>query len=106
MEEEGRIIEADTHQLVVEINVRIFIGAEGEFSLSVYDSIDRDYVGISGAVQTIETEFDSKILLSFEGEVTTEQTLDNLELVEVEILDKPSVIDFGTLEPYFEPDDY
>ena len=106
MEEEGRIIEADTHQLVVEINVRIFIGAEGEFSLSVYDSIDRDYVGISGAVQNIETEFDSKILLSFEGEVTTEQTLDNLELVEVEILNKPSVIDFGTLEPDFEPDDY
>lgn len=106
IEEEGRIIEADTHQIVVEINVRIFIGAEGEFSLSVYDSIDRDYVGISGAVQTIETEFDSKILLSFEGEVTTEQTLNNLELVEIEILNKPSVIDFGTLEPDFEPDDY
>ncbi|MFH4209997.1 hypothetical protein WAJ07_21405, partial [Acinetobacter baumannii] len=86
------IIEADSHQIVVEVNLRIFIGAEGEFSLSAYDSIDGDYVGITGVVQSIETEFESTVLLSFEGEVTTEQTLDNLELVEVEILNKPLVI--------------
>lgn len=106
IEDESRIIEADSHQIVVEVNLRIFIGAEGEFSLSAYDSIDGDYVGITGVVQSIETEFESTVLLSFEGEVTTEQTLDNLELVEVEILNKPLVIDFGTLEPSFEDDDY
>ncbi|MEL1623603.1 hypothetical protein, partial [Acinetobacter baumannii] len=81
IEDESRIIEADSHQIVVEVNLRIFIGAEGEFSLSAYDSIDGDYVGITGVVQSIETEFESTVLLSFEGEVTTEQTLDNLELV-------------------------
>ena len=106
LENECRIIETDTDRIVIEAQVNITIGAEAEFSLSVYDSIDRDYIGISGAVESVEKVFDSKILLTFEGEVTTDQSLENLELTDIEILTIPSTIDFGTLEPIFEDEDY
>lgn len=96
-----RIIEADENQLVIEADVNININAHAEFSLSVYDSIDGDYVSLSSVEAEVETDFDSKILLTFEGEVTTEQTLENLELTDIEILNKPKVIHFGTLEPDF-----
>ena len=98
---ECRIIEADENQIIIEADVNILINAEGEFSLSVYDSIDKDYVGLSSVTSDVETDFDSKILLTFEGEVTTQQTLDNLELTDIEILNKPRVIHFGVLEPDF-----
>lgn len=99
---ECRIIEADECQIVIEADINIIINAEGEFSLSVYDSIDKDYVGLSSVIAKVENDFDSKILLTFEGEVTTEQNLDNLELAAIEILNKPRVIHFGTLEPDFD----
>lgn len=91
-----RIIEADQDYLVLEASAEITVGAEGEFSLSVHDSIDKDYVGLGSISVSTEKTFESAILITIFGEFT--EDIDALEVDEVEIVDPISAIHFGTLE--------
>ena len=84
-------------------DVSITVEVDGEFSLSVHDSIDRDYVPIDSLSVTKKTTFDSKILVTVRGEFSGEfddSTLDQLEVEDVEIVSIPNTINFGTLEPF------
>lgn len=91
-----RIIEADQEYIVLEANAQITVGAEGNFSLSVHDSIDKDYVSIgSTSVSRVET-FESSILITISGEFS--EDIEALEVEEVEVVDQIRTIHFGTLE--------
>tara|TARA_B100000965_G_C19602436_1_gene763587 strand:- start:10984 stop:11247 length:264 start_codon:yes stop_codon:yes gene_type:complete len=70
---------------------------EGEFSLSQYDSIDRDHVYIGGVSVTAEEQFTSEILVRVCGDLTGD--LDALDVEEVEVVNPITSVDFGTLEP-------
>ncbi|MBX9346394.1 hypothetical protein K5M36_04765, partial [Chromobacterium vaccinii] len=77
--------------------------AEGDFSLSVYDSVDRDYVCMGSVTATAEEEFDSEILITIAGDLNA--TLENLTVVDVEIVNPISSINFGTIELDLGPDE-
>ncbi|WP_433861086.1 PIN domain-containing protein [Pseudomonas thivervalensis] len=105
--EQLRLIEKSDDYIVLEIDAAITVDIEGEFSLSVHDSIDRDYVPIDSCSVSIEETFDSKILVTVRGEFSGETgnaELNDLEVEDVEIVSIPSTIHFGTLEPF--QDDY
>lgn len=91
-----RIIEADQEYLVLEASAEITVGAEGEFSLSVHDSIDKDYVGLGSTSVTKEETFESAILITISGDLT--EDIDALEVEEVEVVDPIRTIHFGTLD--------
>lgn len=94
---ELRIIDSNEEYIVLECNAAITVEAEGEFSLSVHDSIDDDYVHIDSVTATAEKEFESKILITIFGDF--EGPIEDLHIEQVEIVSPIRCIHFGTLEP-------
>ncbi|CAH0535455.1 hypothetical protein VST7929_03029 [Vibrio stylophorae] len=92
-----KIVDHDEDYIVLEVSANITIEAEGEFSFSQYDSIDRDYVYLGGVTATAEEEFTSEILITITGDLTGE--LSELDIDDVEVVDPIKSIDFGTIEP-------
>jgi hypothetical protein len=91
-----RIIESDQEYLVLEAKTEITVGAEGEFSLSVHDSIDKDYVGLGSTSASTEATFESAILITICGDLT--EGIDAIEIEQVEVVTPIRTIHFGTLE--------
>ncbi len=96
IDEAFRIIEADQDYLVLEARAEITVGSEGEFSLSVHDSIDKDYVGLGSTSVSTEETFESALLITISGELTDD--IEAIEVEEVEVVDPIRTIHFGTLE--------
>lgn len=97
IDHEFRIIDKDEDWVVLGVLANITVEAEGEFSLSVYDSIDRDHVHMGGITVTATEEFESEILITISGNL--DGPIDELIIDEVEILSPIRTINFGTLEP-------
>ncbi|MUH69880.1 PIN domain-containing protein [Vibrio cholerae] len=99
-----KIVDHHEDYIVLEVSANITVEAEGEFSFSQYDSIDRDYVNLGGITTTAREEFTSQILITITGDLTGD--LSDLEIDDVEIVDPIKSIDFGTIEPNYGEDDY
>jgi len=91
-----KIIDTDENWVVIEARANITVEAEGEFSLSVHDSIDRDYVYLGGVSVTTEVAFESEILITVSGELN--EDVNALSIEEVEVVDPITSINFGELE--------
>ena len=91
-----RIVDHAEDYVVLEMNANILVEVEGEFSLSHYDSIDRDYVEMGGIVTTAEVQFNSEILVTVCGDLNGD--LSDVEIEEVEVINPITSVDFGTLE--------
>ncbi|MCC0090826.1 PIN domain-containing protein [Aeromonas veronii] len=102
LEHEFRIVDKDEDWVVLEASANIVVEAEGDFSLSVYDSIDRDHVSMGGVTVRVEREFESEILITISGDLNG--PVDELSIDEVEIVSPINTIDFGYIEPEY--DDY
>jgi len=102
--DEFRIIETDEDWVVLETKAEIVVGAEGDFSLSVYDSIDKDYVSLGSVSVEAEDKFKSEILITISGDLNG--PVDKLNIEEVEVVDPIATIDFGTIELDFGEDEY
>lgn len=97
IDNEFRIIDKDEDWVVLELLANITVEAEGEFSLSVYDSIDRDHVNMGGITVTATEKFESEILVTISGNL--EGPIDELAIDEVEVVTPIRTIHFGTIEP-------
>lgn len=102
LDHEFRIIDKDDGWVVLETLANITVEAEGEFSLSMYDSIDRDNVHMGGVTVTATEEFESEILITISGNL--DGPIEELAIGEVEVVSPIKTIHFGTIEPYY--DDY
>lgn len=91
-----RIIDVDEDWIVLETRVMITVEAEGHFSLSVHDSIDRDYVSMGGVSIEKDAEFETELLITISGQL--DGSLDDFSIDEVEVVDVISYIDFGELQ--------
>lgn len=91
-----KIVDHAEDYVVLEMNAIISVEVEGEFSLSHYDSIDRDYVGLGGIVTTAEERFESAILVTICGDLNGD--LSDVDIEDVEVVDPITSINFGTLE--------
>ncbi|MDA8430237.1 MAG: PIN domain-containing protein [Geobacteraceae bacterium] len=96
---EFRVIDSAEDWVVLEANAVITVEAEGEFSLSMHDSIDRDYVHMGGVTANAEKEFESEILITISGDLNG--PIEGLVVEDVEIVSRIKTIHFGTLEPDF-----
>lgn len=83
--------------LVVEAKLHVTAMASTTFSLSVRDSIDKDYVTIGDSSVAEEIDFESEVLLTFEGNFA--ENAEDVELTGFELLSYPSDVDFGSIEP-------
>lgn len=79
--------------------------AKADFSLSIWDSIDKEYVGMGGQSVEREVDFEGAFLLTLSGDLSG--PLADVEIEELELVDAPGTIDFGEIE--YDPgydDDY
>ncbi len=90
-------VQGQNEMLIVEAKVIIDATAYGTFSLSVRDPIDKDYVTIGGASPNTDFQFESEVLLTFEGNFEGENG--EVELTGFELLSYPDSVDFGEIEP-------
>ncbi|MCE7556435.1 PIN domain-containing protein [Aliivibrio fischeri] len=99
LDSDFKIIDVDEEWIVLEAKASIIIDAEGQFSLSVHDSIDRDYVSLGGVIAHTEVEFETELLITISGQLDGD--VNDLEIEQVEVMDTPSCIDYGSIEPDF-----
>ncbi|WP_273050474.1 PIN domain-containing protein [Pseudoalteromonas sp.] len=98
-----KIVDHAEDYIIFEVTADITVEVEGEFSLSQYDTIDRDHVYIGSVTASVEEEFTSEILITVSGDLTG--NLYDLEIEEIEVVNPITSIDFGTLEPDYGEDD-
>lgn len=101
---EFRIVDKDEDWIVLEANASITVEVEGAFSLSIYDSVDRDYVPMGSTTAITKEEFESEILITIIGDLNG--PLDQLVVEEIEIVDQISLVDFGTIDLDYGPDEF
>jgi hypothetical protein len=99
IEREFQIIDKDDNWVVLKASVNIKVGAEGNFSLKFYDSVDKDYMPIGSVTAEAEEEFESPLLITISGDF--EGSVEDFTIEEVEVVDPIGSIHFGTLEPDF-----
>jgi len=94
-----RMVEVDIDEgwIVLEVLASITIEAEGDFSFSIRDSIDKDYVSLGSNSVTVEVEFKSEILITIVGDL--EGDINELDIESVEVIDPIETIYFGTIDP-------
>lgn len=97
-----QIVQVRRTTIVASVSLRVFVNATATFTLSVYDSIDKDYVSLGSTTAYCEDEEISvNLLITFEGDFNANE----IELTKVELTDGLDLIDFGYVEPdYGEPD--
>ena len=93
-----RPVNFDSDSLTVESKLIVDVNIECDFSFSVYDSIDKDYVAMGGNSIDTQTNLEVGVLITFTGDLNKVGTEIEIDDVEVEI-PKAISVDFGDLEP-------
>ena len=99
-----RIVRMGAEEIVAQVGAILNISAEAEFSLSIKDGIDKDYVSMGGAVSNKQVIVEGDILLTIGG--VLDGPLEELVVTDAEVLKESLKIDFGTLDLEHEEDDY
>lgn len=99
------IVRMGSSQIVARIGAQFSATARADFSLSVWDSIDKEHVGMGSESSEQEVEFEGAFLLTLSGDFA--EPLDEaLDVEEIEIVDAPDYFDFGEIEFQPDPSDY
>jgi hypothetical protein len=91
-----RVIVRKPEYVVLETDAIIAIEVTGEFSLSAEDPYDGDYVSLGSISKSTEVEFESEVLITISGDLNGD--VNHLDIHDIEIVTKPSIVNFGTLE--------
>ncbi|MFH1813892.1 MAG: PIN domain-containing protein [Pseudomonadota bacterium] len=94
---EVSLIRVDSEGVVVQVSALVKCDVHGTFSLSTWDSIDKEYIGIGSTSSTQTETYQTDILVTLTGKFPA--PLASLEIEEIEVLDTVSHVDFGDLEP-------
>ncbi|WP_284943024.1 PIN domain-containing protein [Enterobacter sp. MEB024] len=97
------VIDKDENWVVIEAFAEISLYADGDFSLSVYDSFDKDHVYMGSITKRAEETYTSRILITISGDLSG--SIDDLTVEDVEVIERPTSMDFGELELAYEPDE-
>lgn len=103
LENKFSVIDKDEDWVVLEAYAEISLYAEGEFTLSAYDSFDKDHVYIGSVTREAETTYPTKILITISGDLSG--PINDLTVEDVEVFETPSSMDFGELTLDYDPDE-
>ena len=90
------IVQIADDTVVAAIIVSIHASAEGNFSVYLADSVNKELLHVGGASAETNVEFDAEILLTFEGDLSA--TFPELRLSDLELLNSPYNVDFGEVD--------
>lgn len=99
-EEGGRldidIVRMGSNEVVARVSGRMAANASADFSLSVWDGIDKDLVSMGSQNVDKDIEFDAAILLTLQGDLAGDPQ--GLDLGDAEVVESVEAVDFGEVE--------
>lgn len=96
------IVSIQDNSAVIGIKALVTIHATASFNFSQYDSIDKDYVSLGGVAATIETTYETDVLIHFRGDWTDHEK--NVTHEEIEVIGELDSLDFGEVAPDYSGD--
>jgi len=99
------IVRMGSSQIVARVGAQFSGTARANFSLSVWDSVDKEHVGMGSESAELEVGFDGAFLLTLSGDFT-EPPDEALDVEDIEIVEAPDDFDFGEVEFQPDPSDY
>lgn len=103
------IVRLNDEEAVLKVGACIQFNAEAGFDFIVHDRVDNDYTCLGGTTATTEGEYQSDILITLSGDLSEDVEhidFDDLEVVNIEVIESLSVVDFGEVEPDWHDDLY
>jgi len=94
------VVQSGPHIVAAEVDMEVSVKAETTFYLSIYDSIDNDYTPAGSTMAKAGVELHFKALVVFERN----EDFEPFRLSKLELIDGPSSISFGLVEPDYEPE--
>lgn len=86
------IIQTGSNKITFSIEINIFSTAYCDFIFYIRDSIDKDYVPMGSKTVVRDFEFQSTVLLTIEGNLSSLKKLP--DITKIEIIDLPDSVDF------------
>jgi hypothetical protein len=96
-DEAFEVVQARPDYLVVQVDLKVKVRAEGSFTFQIYDSIDKDYVNLGSSLASTEDELELAALVTFERD--DDQAEKPWMVHNVELLGHGEAVDFGYIEP-------
>lgn len=96
------IVSVEDNSAVIGVKALVTVHATASFNFSQYDSIDKDYVSLGGVETSIETTYETDILIYFGGDWTDYEKSVTHE--EIEVVGELDVLDFGEISPDYSSD--
>ncbi|MEG1420588.1 PIN domain-containing protein [Citrobacter sp.] len=96
------VIDVNDDYATFEIKATVTYSAECEFNFYHYDSIDKDNVYLAGITESTEVDDTTSIIFTIYNGV--DKDYDDMDVEEVELTSVIKYIDFGSIEPHYEPD--
>lgn len=93
---EVNVIRVEGELLVLQLTAYVTCEVHASFSLSVWDSIDKEYVGMSSTDCSVEEKYPTEVLVYMSGDFS--KGLEYIEVDDVEVIDVPSHVQFGEIE--------
>ena len=99
-----RPIQIHDGALTFAVRAALSCRAVGDFSLSVYDSFDKDYTYLGGCTEATLFEFETEIFVTVSGDLAGNPS--NLDIENVDMEKEQVWVDFGELDPDWHDEDY
>ncbi|MER8608126.1 PIN domain-containing protein [Mesorhizobium sp. M1233] len=99
--QEQRIVASDGQSVTFLVSVMAKIRIQAGFNFSVRDSIDNDYVSLGGSMQEVSIEHRYQVTVTVSGKGDDEVNIDDAV---VNPATRLRAVDFGHVEPFYEPE--
>jgi hypothetical protein len=98
-----KLVQVGPNKIVVQAAIQLTVDAYADFSVSVWDSIDKEYVSLgSTSAQLEDTELETDVLVTFEGDFESGA----IEITNAEIVGGDFGVYFDGVEPDFSDNDH
>ena len=94
---EVNIIRVESELLVLQVTADVTCKVNASFGLAVWDSIDKEYIGMGSTSGSVDEQYSTEVLIYLCGDFT--QGLESIRVEEIEVIDVPSHVEFGEIEP-------
>jgi len=99
-----KVINLDEDFVTFKVQALLACLAEGEFGLSIYDRVDRDYARLGSASSTTRPEIEVELFVRVTGDL--DGPIAELDIESVDVVPKSRLLaDFGFIEPSWHGDD-
>ena len=88
---------------MAKFDITIRAEAVTEFSFSIRDSIDGDYISLGSCTAETEVEFAATTLVTLESDFSIDNA--SVQLSELEVIDSIDTVDFGKIDIDYDHED-